>query len=53
MSPELESILNRLDVQLNNMSPEEYKKQLDIINEMNDGPTAEDLIKSFQNIKQS
>lgn len=47
MSPELQKILDQLDIQLDSMSPEEYEIQSTLINQMNDGPTAEEIIRSF------
>lgn len=47
MSPNLQAILDRLQLQLDSMSPEEYQEQLALIEEMNDGPTADNLIRSF------
>ena len=49
MSPNLQAILDRLQLQLDSMSPEEYQEQLALIEGMNDGPTADDLIRSFHN----
>lgn len=48
MSPNLQAILDRLQLQLDSMNPEEYQEQLALIEEMNDGPTADDLIRSFR-----
>ena len=47
MSPILQAILDRLQHQLDSMSQEEYEEQLALIEEMKDGPTADNLIKSF------
>ena len=47
MSPNLQAILDRLQLQLDSMSPEDYQEQLALIDQMNDGPTADDLIRSF------
>ena len=37
MSPNLQAILDRLQLQLDSMSPEEYQEQLALIEGMNDG----------------
>ena len=47
MSPNLQALLDRLQHQLDSMSQEEYEEQLTLIDQMNDGPTADDLIRSF------
>lgn len=47
MSPELQTILNRLQVQLESMSDEEYQEQIVLIKQMSEGPSADDLIRSF------
>lgn len=47
MSSKLQSILDRLKVQLDTMSPEEYQEQCELIDQMNVGPSADELIRSF------
>ena len=47
MSPNLQEILSRLKDQLESMSEAEYQEQVSLIDQMNDGPSADDLIRSF------
>ncbi len=40
-------MLDQLSVQLENMSQEEYDEQLALIEEMNEGPTADEIIRTI------